>query len=101
MLVDRIRSAVISLATLAFCLAVPALAHAQSTNAIITGSITDANGGVLPGVTVTAANTQTGLVRTVVTGTRGAFQLNALPPGTYKVTASLEGFAPQAKPPLT
>ncbi|HEY7791805.1 MAG TPA: carboxypeptidase regulatory-like domain-containing protein, partial [Vicinamibacterales bacterium] len=78
----------------------PTLARAQSTNAIVTGTIVDANGGVLPGVTVTATNTQTGLVRAVVTGERGAFQLNALPPGSYKVIATLEGFAPQAKPPI-
>ena len=44
-------------------------ASAQTTGTIV-GTVQDASGGVLPGVTVTVTNTGTGLVRTAVTGGR-------------------------------
>ena len=46
-------------------LAVPAAA--QTTNGVISGIVSDAQGGVLPGVTVTGRNIETGITRTVVT----------------------------------
>lgn len=88
----------VALLIAALCsMALPHAARAQSTNATVSGTITDANGGVLPGVTVTAINQQTGLTRAVVTGERGAYQLNALPPGTYSLKAELSGFAVQTR----
>ncbi len=88
----------VALVGAALCLvtALPS-ARAQSTNATVTGTVVDANGGVLPGVTVTATNQDTGLARAVVTGERGAYQLNALPPGNYAVKVELSGFASQAR----
>jgi outer membrane receptor protein involved in Fe transport len=61
-------------------------------NAQITGTLTDQSGGVLPGVTVTARNEETGLTRTTVSEASGAYRLPALPPGTYGITAVLQGF---------
>ncbi len=61
----------------------PALA--QTTTARLQGVIQDAS-GPLPGVTVTAVNTETGLQRSTVTGTDGVYVL-VVPPGPYTVTA--------------
>ena len=76
-------------------------AMAQTTTGVISGTITDAQGGVLPGVTVTARNTDTGLVRTVVTEADGRFRFAALPPGPYELKADLSGFGPVTVPALT
>ena len=88
------RSRIRQIALLVVCLvgvAVPA--WAQGTGASITGVITDAQGGVLPGVTLTARNIETGIIRTSVTETDGQYRLVALPPGRYDLTAELQGFA--------
>src|SRR5258708_27293762 len=76
-------------------------AMAQTTTGIISGIITDAQGGVLPGVTVTARNTDTGALRTVVTEADGRFRFAALQPGPYEVKAELSGFGPVNVPTLT
>jgi len=72
-------------------------AFAQQTNGNITGRIVDQQGAAVPGVTLTAKNTQTGLVRTEVSDAEGLYRLNALPVGTYEVTAELAGFATVAQ----
>jgi len=86
---------VVALATF-LCLAA-APAHAQKTTGDITGTITDTTGGVLPGVTVTAACPATGLARTTTTDTQGGFNLPELPICVYKVTAELPGFKTLAR----
>ena len=68
------------------------LALAQTTGDIV-GSIRDDSGGALPGVTVEARSPSFQGVRTAVTDSTGAYRLILLPPGTYKVTAVLQGFA--------
>lgn len=65
---------------------------AEAQNAQIIGTLADESGGVLPGVTVTARNQETGLTRTAVSEGAGEYRLAALPPGTYTVTAELQGF---------
>ena len=71
----------------------PAAAQATATTGQIEGIITDEQGGALPGVTVAARNTGTGLERTVVSEGDGLYRLNLLPLGTYELTAQLQGFA--------
>jgi hypothetical protein len=71
-------------------LAFPVVGYAQ--DAAITGTITDATGGVLPGVTVTAVNEAVGNTYEAVTDARGVFRMPARI-GTYRLTASLAGFA--------
>ena len=61
----------------------------------IVGRVTDASGGVLPGVTVTAENMATSIVNTTVTTETGDYLFTALPIGTYTVKIALDGF--QAK----
>src|SRR5207247_1705355 len=81
-------------ASLALLLAAPLLS--QSTNATMTGTIADSTGALIPGVTVTATNTATGVVTTVLTNESGAYNFPSLLPGTYKVSATLSGFQTQS-----
>jgi hypothetical protein len=71
---------------------VPAAAQSQAANGSIEGSVVDTSGGVLPGVTVTVMNTDTGAQRVVVSNEAGIFRAPLLPLGTYKVVAELQGF---------
>jgi hypothetical protein len=67
-------------------------AHAQRQLGAIQGTIVDATGAVLPGVTVTATSKSTGEVRTTVTNQAGIYRLQSLDPGTYDLSAALSGF---------
>ncbi|HTV01020.1 MAG TPA: TonB-dependent receptor, partial [Luteitalea sp.] len=71
-----------------------AVAGAQVTSAVLQGVVRDNQGGIVPGVVVTATNTDTGLSREVPSDDAGLYRLTALPPGAYDVTATLDGFAP-------
>ena len=51
-------------------------------------------GAFIPGVTITATNSGTGIVTTVLSNEAGAYQFASLQPGTYDVNASLPGFQP-------
>src|SRR5688572_8130100 len=68
----------------------PALA--QDTTGTITGVVTDDSGAVLPGVTVTFKQTETGFTRDFVTTTTGAYAAAGLPVGKYTATFTLQGF---------
>src|SRR4029450_8160021 len=70
---------------------VTAPAWAQAT-AELNGRVTDSSGAVLPGVTVTATQTATGLVRTAVTDETGSYLLSNLPTGPYRLEVALQGF---------
>ena len=71
--------------------AAPAFGQAVST-ATISGTVRDASDAVLPGVTVTAVHTETGLVRTVVSDESGGYVVTSLPVGPYRLEFSLQGF---------
>jgi hypothetical protein len=73
-------------------LALPAFAQEQ--RASIEGVVTDSSGGVLPGVTV-EARSASGAVVSTVTNEVGGFRFPALAPGSYEVSATLEGFQGQ------
>ena len=84
-----------ALASVAFVVGVvPAAAQAT---AQISGAVTDASGGVLPGVTVTATQTDTGLTRSVTTDETGSYVLPNLPTGPYRLEAALQGFRTYAQ----
>jgi hypothetical protein len=72
--------------------AAPALAQ-QITTGSIQGTVSDATGASLPGVTVEARHGETNQTRTVVTGTDGRYIILQLAPGTYRVSFTLPGFA--------
>jgi hypothetical protein len=73
-------------------LLLPVHAFSQTNNATLGGTVSDSMSALIPGVTITATNTQTGIVTTVVSNETGAYQFAALQPGTYKVSAELPGF---------
>jgi len=75
----------------------PALGQSQAINGTIEGTVKDAQGGVLPGVTVTITNTDTGAVRVVVTNDSGVYRAPLLPLGSYKVELVMSGFAKQER----
>src|SRR3954467_1992981 len=64
---------------------------AQAT-AQISGTVKDQSGAVLPGVEVTATQTDTGIARTVVTNETGSYVLPNLAIGPYRLEAGLPGF---------
>src|SRR2546430_11848213 len=66
-------------------------AWAQGT-AQLSGTVRDESGGVLPGVSVTVTQTNTGLVRTTVTDATGGYLLTNLPTGPYRLQVPLPGF---------
>ena len=66
-------------------------AWAQAT-AQINGTVADSSGGVLPGATVTAVQTDTGFRREMVTDADGSFTLTNLPIGPYRLEVALTGF---------
>jgi len=68
-----------------------AVAQVGST-AQITGTVRDSSGAVLPGVDVTAVQTDTGFRRAAVTEASGLFVLSNLPVGPYRLDAMLSGF---------
>src|SRR5688500_9075765 len=74
-------------------LAVPASVSAQGTTGSISGTVIDESKAVMPGVTITARNVETGLERTQVTDGEGRYRVLNLTPGTYSVTAELQGFS--------
>ncbi|WP_396625020.1 TonB-dependent receptor domain-containing protein [Luteitalea sp.] len=73
-------------------LACAAPAWAQLTRGIISGTVSDSSGGVLPGVLVTVTNQATGAIRTAITAESGVYRAPALEPGAYEVKAELQGF---------
>src|SRR5215469_10158452 len=69
-------------------------AFGQNFSAAISGVVRDATGAVIPGVTVTAKHTESGLTRTVTTNENGDYRMPSLPVGAYEVMAELPGFKP-------
>lgn len=84
-----VRRAVLLLAMVFVC--TPGLL-AQGTTSRLSGLVTDATGGVLPGVTVTVTNEATGVTFTTVTSGAGTYVFEALGIGSYTVKAELTGF---------
>ena len=82
------------LGSLILFLVLPLRATAQQiTTGVIQGSVADATGAALPGVTVEARNLDTNSGRTLVTESDGRFVFLQLAPGNYRVTCTLSGFA--------
>ena len=77
------------LVALAMLAAVPAFAQQTGT---ITGTATDEQGAVLPGVTVTVSSPALIAPRSTTTGAGGSYSHPALPPGEYSVSFALSGF---------
>src|ERR1051325_3694773 len=68
----------------------PAIAFAQADQGRIVGTVTDANGGIVPGATVVIKNDRTGEERTATTNESGYYVVSALKPSLYTVTANAQ-----------
>src|SRR3954471_19012365 len=79
----------------------PMPSHAQNIGATLQGLVTDEQKAVLPGVTVTITNVETGVSRTAVTDATGWYRAAALNPGTYEMTTDLAGFVTYKRSGLT
>src|SRR5215470_10143508 len=77
------------------CLIFTMNGSAQVINATLSGTVTDATGALIPGVEITATETETGVVSTTLTNESGTYQFPSLQPGPYRVSASLSGFQSQ------
>ena len=83
-------SVVGSLLVIGMIASLPAVGYAQDST--LTGTVTDSTGGVLPGVTVTATNVDSGNTFVGVSDERGNFRI-PVRIGNYRIAAELSGFA--------
>jgi hypothetical protein len=75
----------------------PPPASAQTVDVTVRGIVLDESRAAMPGATVSATNTATGLVRQAVADTAGLYVIGSLPAGTYDVQAELQGFTTQIR----
>src|SRR6266699_3912524 len=80
-------TAIVTLIALGTC-----LSFAQTSTATILGTVKDASGALIPGVSITVKHTESGLTRTVVTGENGGYNVPLLPVGAYEITTTMPGF---------
>ena len=78
-------------AAMLLCVTFSPNTFAQTTNAVLGGSVSDASGALIPGVTVTATNTGTGIVNTAITNETGTYNFPSLQTGSYTLSAELPG----------
>ncbi len=90
------RKLLVTAVTLLFIVQLP-FAFSQTSNATLGGTVSDATGALIPGVSITATNTGTGIVATGISNEAGAYQFASLQTGTYNVTAELPGFQTQTR----
>ena len=77
------------------CLGTAANVCAQSLiSGDISGTVTDPSQAVIPNVTVTVKNVETGIIQTTTSNASGAFRVSLLKPGRYEVSITQPGFAP-------
>jgi len=67
-------------------------AFAQSTDGVISGSVSDASGSLVSGATVTAANSRTGILQRTTTNESGVYIFQAVQPGDYQIACEQPGF---------
>src|SRR5215475_639377 len=65
---------------------------AQTGNGSVGGIVQDSTKALVPGVSVTLTNVDTGVVNTAITNETGSYNFPVVQPGTYKVAAQLPGF---------
>jgi hypothetical protein len=82
----------------AFVFVSATLTYAQVNTGDITGRVTDEQGRVVAGASVTAANKQTGLTRTTTSDNNGEYLLVQLPAGNYEITVEAPNFSKAVAP---
>lgn len=79
----------------------PQVAVAQTSNGSIIGTVTDSSGATIPGATVTVTSVERGVAIEASTSEVGAYRIYPLDPGTYRVSASTDGFQTQLQSDIT
>src|SRR5439155_23184459 len=75
--------------------------YAQGTTGTILGVVQDSSGAVIPGVSVTVKNLNTGITRTVTTDEGGRYTIPDLSLGSYEVEGQLPGFQTEVRSGIT
>ncbi|MEO8650592.1 MAG: TonB-dependent receptor, partial [Acidobacteriota bacterium] len=88
---SKIETALMVIVIMVFAV-VGARAQAQAATSDLSGTVVDANGAVVPGVTVTAKSSATGISRDTTTDGQGGYKFIGLVPGQYEITASAASF---------
>ena len=90
----RILASALTIVAILATASAPAFAQGggASSTGPIQGRVADSSGGVLPGVTVSAASPSMIGAQTQVTNENGTYRFPAVPPGTYTLTFELPGF---------
>ncbi|HEX8735747.1 MAG TPA: TonB-dependent receptor, partial [Pyrinomonadaceae bacterium] len=83
---------ILLLAAVTLVFAGAALAQAQASSADLNGTVTDPSGAFVPGATVTARDTATGVTRSVTSDESGEYKFIGLPPSEYEITAEAKTF---------
>ena len=91
MTVKKVITGIVGFLVIALLLA-PSLLAQSLVSGDLTGTVTDPSGAVVPNATVTLKNNETGATRTSTSSASGAYRFSLLPPGTYTVTATAQGF---------
>ena len=86
------RRVIVLASALALAVGLPSLSRAQSLTGSISGTVADAQGGMLPGADVTLTNQESKTVQRTVTNSEGVFVFASVPAGTYGVRVELAGF---------
>src|ERR1700735_446920 len=81
-----------------FCFLAPLIAHAQSTNASLSGRLTDSSKARIAGARVAATDIATNIRNEVTTNTSGEYYLPNLAPGTYRMEVEKPGFQKMIRP---
>lgn len=79
------------------CLLMNAMAFAQTTQAMLEGTVTDEEGVALPGAEVSVKNLDTGYALSSITRDDGSYTLSGIQPGVYEIRVTLSGFAIQVR----
>ncbi|MGH9850709.1 MAG: carboxypeptidase regulatory-like domain-containing protein [Blastocatellia bacterium] len=83
-----------ALMTMSVVLCLATAAFGQRTTGDIEGKVTDANGAVVPGVSITVTGVTVGFSRTVQSDSQGQYRIQQIPIGSYKIsTSATAGFA--------
>src|SRR5260370_29139422 len=90
------KATIVVVLSLVLGLAVATSVRAQVAGATLTGAVTDAQGGVVPGAKVSAKNGATGISTETTTNTSGAYTIVNLIPADYEVSVSAAGFSTSA-----
>lgn len=86
------RTTAITFLGLFLFLLMPFAAFAQTEKGAVVGIVTDSTGAVVPGATVTITNLGNKTVQTLTTNGEGVYEAPFLPPATYEVSATAQGF---------